>query len=86
MDVHLGYGKHVKRGVDEARSNTRKKVKGDFGKLEIETPRDRESSFEPQLVKKPDVLRGFSASPSPNAIEDAQGRTESFTYDGRTTA
>jgi transposase-like protein len=60
MDVHLGYGKHVKSAPDEARSNTRngksrKTVKGDFGELEIETPRDREGSFEPQLVKKRQV-------------------------------
>jgi transposase-like protein len=57
MDVHPGYGKHVKSAPDEARSNTRngkshKTVKGDFGEPEIETPRDREGSFEPRLVKK----------------------------------
>lgn len=57
MDAHLGYGKHDKNTTSDARSNTRngkqrKTVKGDFGELEIETPRDRDSSFEPQLVKK----------------------------------
>lgn len=56
MDAHLGYGRHDKSS-DSVRSNTRngksrKTVKGDFGELEIETPRDREGSFEPQLVKK----------------------------------
>jgi len=41
----------------EKRSNSRngkskKTVKGTFGELEIETPRDRASTFEPQLIKK----------------------------------
>lgn len=55
MTAHLGYepGKNGK----EKRTNTRngkttKTVKGTFGELEIETPRDRDSCFEPQLVKK----------------------------------
>jgi len=56
LDAHLGFEKHEKAG-DGKRSNTRngktrKTVKGTFGELEIETPRDREGSFDPQLVKK----------------------------------
>jgi transposase-like protein len=56
MTAHLGYGPGESTGP-EKRSNTRngkskKTVKGTFGKLEIETPRDRESTFEPQLIKK----------------------------------
>jgi len=31
---------------------SRKKVQGDLGPLEIETPRDRQSTFEPQIVGK----------------------------------
>jgi len=55
MTAHLGYGSG--EAGKEKRTNTRngkskKTVKGTFGELEIETPRDRESSFEPQLVKK----------------------------------
>ena len=58
MDAHLGYERHEKG--ESARANrrngkTRKTVKGTFGELEIETPRDREASFEPQLVKKRQV-------------------------------
>lgn len=58
MDSHLGYDKHEK--ADAARANRRngkgrKTVKGTFGELEIETPRDRDGSFEPQLVKKRQV-------------------------------
>lgn len=57
MNAHLGYGSGQKIETGNRRSNTRngstkKTIKGTFGELEIETPRDRESSFEPQLVKK----------------------------------
>ena len=39
--------------VDVYRNGTYfKKVKGDSGELEIEVPRDRDGSFEPQIVKK----------------------------------
>ncbi len=56
MTAHLGYGPGENPGK-EKRSNTRngkskKTVKGTFGELEIETPRDRDSCFEPQLIKK----------------------------------
>lgn len=57
MTAHVGYGHGEKGGVTGRRGNTRngttkKTVKGTFGELEIETPRDRDGSFEPQLVKK----------------------------------
>lgn len=59
MDTHLGYGKHEKNtaGLRENSRNgkSKKTIKGSFGELEIETPRDREGSFEPQLVKKRQV-------------------------------
>ena len=56
MDAHLGYEKNDK-AEGGRRGNTRngkatKTVKGTFGELQIETPRDRDGSFEPQLVKK----------------------------------
>jgi transposase-like protein len=55
MTAHLGYG--AGEPGTAKRDNTRngkskKTVKGTFGELEIETPRDREGSFEPQLVRK----------------------------------
>lgn len=55
MDAHLGYDRHDKG--ESARANrrngkTKKTVNGTFGELEIETSRDRDASFEPQLVKK----------------------------------
>ena len=57
MDVHLGYGHHAKAEAGAARANRRnglasKTVKGAFGELDVQTPRDRDASFEPQLVKK----------------------------------
>jgi putative transposase len=52
---HLGHGKH--EAVANANGNTRngssaKTLKGDFGALPIEIPRDRDGSFEPQLIAK----------------------------------
>jgi len=55
MAEHLGHGKH--KTVSNATGNTRngrsrKTLKGEFGQLPIEIPRDREGSFEPQLIPK----------------------------------
>jgi transposase-like protein len=55
MDDHLGYKRHAFEGKNSGNSRngyTSKKLKGNFGELDIETPRDRNSTFEPQLVKK----------------------------------
>lgn len=55
LDEHLGYEKHAPdgRGSGNSRNGkSRKRLKGDHGELEIETPRDRNGSFEPQLVAK----------------------------------
>jgi len=52
---HVGYAKHdpAGRGSENARNGTsRKTLKGDFGQVEIEVPRDRQGSFEPQIVPK----------------------------------
>lgn len=52
---HLGYEKSDPAGYNSGNSRngtTSKTLKGDFGELEIETPRDRNGSFEPQMVKK----------------------------------
>jgi putative transposase len=50
---HLGYEKHDRSGrkSGNARNGTsRKALKGDFGKIELETPRDRKGTFEPKIV------------------------------------
>ncbi|MBK9386660.1 MAG: IS256 family transposase [Planctomycetes bacterium] len=55
MTEHLGYEKHAPegRGAPNSRNGTRAKtLRTDHGELEIEVPRDRASSFEPQIVKK----------------------------------
>jgi putative transposase len=55
MEEHLGYPKHGPEGRGNGNSRngrTAKTVRGDFGEVAIETPRDRNSSFEPKLVAK----------------------------------
>ena len=55
MVVHLGHGKHepVANPAGNARNGRSKKtLKGEFGELPIEIPRDRLADFEPQLVPK----------------------------------
>jgi len=55
MDMHLGFEKNsseAKATTNRRNGKDRKTVRGDFGELEIATPRDRESSFEPLIVEK----------------------------------
>jgi putative transposase len=55
LTSHLGYEKHGAEGRGSGNSRngaSSKRLKGDFGTIEIEVPRDRASSFEPQLVAK----------------------------------
>jgi putative transposase len=55
MDDHLGYAKHDPAGRDggNSRNGTRTKTMlTDIGPVEIQVPRDRAGSFEPQLVRK----------------------------------
>ena len=55
MAEHLGYEKHDPEGNNSGNSRngvTLKTLKGDFGEVEIETPRDRNGEFEPRMVKK----------------------------------
>jgi putative transposase len=53
LDAHLGYDKHERAGRDNQRNgHTRKTVQTEDGQFELDTPRDREGSFEPQLVQK----------------------------------
>ena len=63
LDTHLGYPKHGRQGnaAGNARNGTSQKiVKGEQGHLELDVPRDRQGSFEPQLVKKGQTrLEGF---------------------------
>lgn len=52
---HLGYEKYDPAGYNSGNSRngtTPKTVKGDFGEIVVETPRDRNGSFEPQILQK----------------------------------
>ena len=55
MDEHLGYSKHSPDGYNSGNSRNgynRKTLKGDHGEIEIDTPRDRNGTFEPVFVAK----------------------------------
>ncbi len=55
MAEHLGHGRHepVINAAGNARNGKSKKtLKGEFGELPIDIPRDRQGSFEPQLIPK----------------------------------
>jgi len=59
MQGHLGYERHdaAPEGAQANRRNgkSRKTVRSEVGALQIETPRDRAGTFEPQMVKKRQV-------------------------------
>lgn len=54
LDEHLGYERHAKslETTNSRNGYSSKTLKGSFGEVEIETPRDRQSSFEPQIIRK----------------------------------
>jgi putative transposase len=60
---HLGYEKHSPEGRNTGNSRngtSTKTVKGKRGELRIDVPRDRNSEFEPQLIKKGQTrINGF---------------------------
>jgi putative transposase len=55
MTEHLGYEKHDPGGNNSGNSrngSTTKTLKGDFGEMPLETQRDRNGSYEPQITGK----------------------------------
>jgi putative transposase len=55
LTQHLGYERHDPAGYNSGNSRngtTPKTVQGDFGAMVVETPRDRNGSFEPQILPK----------------------------------
>ena len=53
MDDHLGYHKSERSENDDYRNGYKtKRVNSSFGSLDIQIPQDRNSTFEPQVVKK----------------------------------
>jgi putative transposase len=55
LTEHLGYGKNDPAGNLSGNSRnglTHKTLKGDFGEVDLETPRDRNGEFAPQIIQK----------------------------------
>jgi putative transposase len=66
MTEHVGYEKHDAAGNNSGNSRNGKSVKtikGTFGELPLETPRDRNGTFEPQIIEKHQTrFTGFDAN------------------------
>ena len=53
IDAHLDYAKHQRSNNPNSRNGSSKKqIKTSYGESEIRVPRDRDASFEPQIVPK----------------------------------
>jgi putative transposase len=55
LDEHLGYSKNDPAGRNNGNSRNghgRKTIVGEDGEMEIATPRDRDATFDPQIIKK----------------------------------
>lgn len=53
MDEHLGYESYERSNNPNYRNGTKTKtVRGNFGEIELAVPQDRDSTFEPKVVKK----------------------------------
>jgi transposase-like protein len=92
MDSHLGYESNEKsssgRRPNTRNGKTSKTIKGTFGDVEIETPRDRDGTFEPQLIPKRRIrlegldekilalyCRGMTTRDIESAMQDLYGVT-----------
>jgi len=87
MDNHLGYEPYERTGSSNARNGRKTKtVRSKYGEMETEVPQDRESTFEPAIVKKrqKDIshiedkiismyAKGLSTSQISEQIEDIYG-------------
>lgn len=90
MDAHLGYARNAKAEgtprTNRRNGGTSKTLKGTFGEVSVITPRDRQASFEPQLVKKRQTrlgdfedkilalyARGLSTRDIESALKDLYG-------------
>jgi len=74
LDDHLGYSKHEKANTDNSRNGyTSKTLQTEDGQFELNTPRDRNGDFEPELVKK--KQRRFTSMSDKILFLYAQGMT-----------
>jgi putative transposase len=55
MQAHLGHERHERSGGNVRNGKSRKRVQSAVGDLQVQTPRDRDGTFEPQLVQKRQV-------------------------------
>jgi putative transposase len=66
LTEHVGYEKHEAAGNNSGNSRNGKSAKtlsGTFGELTLETPRDRNGTFEPQIIEKHQTrFTGFDAN------------------------
>ena len=59
MDAHLGYDRYERRSGSNSRNGSSRKIlKTEKGPIPISVPRDREGSFEPQIVPKGQTRTG----------------------------
>jgi putative transposase len=61
MEEQLGYRKYAAEGRGSGNSrngSTTKTVRGDFGEIQLDTPRDRNGEFEPKIVAKRQTSAG----------------------------
>jgi len=82
MEEHLGYDKHAAVGKNSGNSRNgfgKKTIKSEWGESEISVPRDRNGTFEPQVIEKRQtrtddiearVLAMYSKGMSTRDIED----------------
>lgn len=74
LDDHLGFDKYEQTDTDNCRNGyTSKTLQTENGRFEVDTPRDREGSFEPLLVKK--HQRRFTSMDDKILFLYAQGMT-----------
>ena len=87
LTSHLGYDKHQTSDTSNSRNGYNgKTVNSKYGQFDVSIPRDRESTFEPQLVKKREVLldgsedlilslytKGMSVRDIQNHLDDLYG-------------
>lgn len=66
LTEHVGYEKHDPAGKNSGNSrngSSAKTMKGSFGRLPLEIPRDRNGTFEPQIIEKHQThFTGFDAN------------------------
>jgi len=93
LTSHLGYDKHQESNSSNARNGYNEKtINSKYGQFNVSIPRDRDSSFQPQLIKKREVLldgsedlilslytKGMSVRDIQLHLDDLYGLLSSFT-------